>query len=741
MKNTLRYFGISSLGLLCAAAFSMGVAAEPEEGFVSIFNGRDLTGWDGNPKFWSVRDGAMTGQTTKDNPTKGNTFLIWKDGVTEDFELRLSYRIVGGNSGIQYRSKVTNPQNWGVGGYQADFEAGKTYSGILYDEGGVAGGRGIMAERGQKVVWDKDCKKQVVGSVGDPGQIQAKIKHEDWNEYVIIARGYHFIHKINGVTTVEVTDECESKRVKSGVLAMQLHAGPPMLVQFKNIRIKHLSGSDAATSDLDRVQGTWTPTEIVDNGQKASADLLSNIELTIKGNTFILDYSAGDYRGELTLNEKTTPRRIDVTLDDGTEVAGIYEVTEDSLRICYAEPGWPRPTAFRSAPGSGHVLAVYKRQGRSAAVKRILLIAGRQSHGPGDHEFRAGCLLLKKCLDPLPGIQVEVYTNGWPSSDSVFEGASGVVIYADGGGGHPAIQGNRIQLMDNLASQGVGIGFMHYAVEVPKGPAGEAMQRWIGGFYEHLYSVNPFWVPNFTSYPNHPVTRGVGSFALLDEWYFNMRWRPDIKGITHILVDTPSDRVRKGPYVHPAGPYEHIITDSGRKETMMWTYERPDGGRGFGFTGGHKHVNWAEDNYRKVVLNAILWVAKVDVPSNGVESTVKPEELAENLDPKGQSADAPNLTGHWTCHVQTEAGTGTPSFDFVHAGINLLGSYKGMLGEAVVFGSVNKNQDVRFYFTTQARDEELPVTYTGKIQNSKSMKGKVKFGELGEGTWTGEKKQ
>jgi hypothetical protein len=265
------------------------------------------------------------------------------------------------------------------------------------------------------------------------------------------------------------------------------------------------------------------------------------------------------------------------------------------------------------------------------------------------------------------------------------------------------------------------------------------MQRWIGGYYEHLYSVNPFWVPNFKSHPQHPVTRGVGSFALLDEWYFNMRWRPDMKGITHILVDTPSDKVRKGPYVHPAGPYDHIVADSGRKETMMWTYERSDGGRGFGFTGGHKHVNWANDNYRKVVLNAILWLAKVDVPSHGVESALRPEELAENLDPKGQPADAPNITGAWTCHVDTQNGSATPHFDFVHAGINLLGNYKGMLGEAVVFGSVNKNQDVRFYFTGQARDQELPVVYTGKIQDNQNMQGKVKFGELGEGTWTGKK--
>jgi type 1 glutamine amidotransferase len=375
----------------------------------------------------------------------------------------------------------------------------------------------------------------------------------------------------------------------------------------------------------------------------------------------------------------------------------------------------------------------------SAANKRVLLIAGKTSHGPGDHEFRAGCLLLKKCLDSVPGLQVEVYSNGWPSSDSVFQGASAVVIYADGGAGHPAIQGDHTKLFDDLANQGVGIGCMHYAVEVPKGDAGAAMHRWIGGYYEHLFSVNPMWVPDLKSFPDHPVTRGVGPFALLDEWYFNLRGPDDPKGITRILVDKPSDKVRHGPYVYPPGPYDHIVAASGRAETMMWTFERPDGGRGFGFTGGHKHVNWANDNYRKVVLNAILWVAKIDVPAHGVESTLRPEDLALNLDDKHQSADAPNFTGHWACHVETERGVGDPTFDLVHAGQNLLGQYKGRFGEAVVYGTVGRSNSVRFWFNVKRDDQEIPMTYSGQAENSGAMKGKVNFGDLGEGTWTGTK--
>lgn len=281
-----------------------------------------------------------------------------------------------------------------------------------------------------------------------------------------------------------------------------------------------------------------------------------------------------------------------------------------------------------------------------SADKRIVLIAGRPSHPPGMHEFRAGCLLFQKALRNLPGITVEVYDNGWPSSEgeggrvddnSVFEKADAVLIYADGGKGHPGIQGDRLALLEALASRGVGLGFAHYGVEVPAGAPGDAMHRWIGGFYEHGYSVNPMWSPDFRTLPDHPVTRGVQPFSTHDEWYFNMRWTPDgadRSRKTPILVATPSDEVRRGPYVHPRGPYDHIVADSGKAETMMWVYERPDGGRGFGFTGGHTHANWGDPNQRKVMLNALLWIAKVDVPARGVEDDITEADLAANLDKK-----------------------------------------------------------------------------------------------------------
>jgi hypothetical protein len=213
-----------------------------EKGFLSIFNGKDLAGWEGNPKLWSVKDGAITGQTTPENPAKGNTFLVWSNGTVTNFELRCSFRLAPGdsrgfaNSGIQYRSQVVDPVNWVVHGYQADMEAGPTYTGILYEEGI----RGILALRGEKVVWDKGGKKQVVGSVGTAAEIDASLKKGGWNDYVIIAQGNHLRQFVNGKQTIDVVDEDETKRALSGVLALQIHAGPPMLVQFKNIRIKTL---------------------------------------------------------------------------------------------------------------------------------------------------------------------------------------------------------------------------------------------------------------------------------------------------------------------------------------------------------------------------------------------------------------------------------------------------------------------------------------------------------------------
>ncbi len=245
MKKILRILGALVLSGFVFNQPTALLAQEVEPGFKGLFNGKNLTGWEGNPDLWSVKDGTITGVTKADPKLTHNTFLVWTNGTVDDFELRVSYRIVNGNSGIQYRSKVKGQGAFGpiVGGYQADFEAGKTYSGILYEEGG----RGILAQRGQKTVIKEDpdkagkTKVEVTGDTGKTSaEIQAGLKHEDWNDYVIIARGNHLQHFINGQLTADVTDDQKDKAAKSGVLALQIHVGPPMTVQFKNPRIKSL---------------------------------------------------------------------------------------------------------------------------------------------------------------------------------------------------------------------------------------------------------------------------------------------------------------------------------------------------------------------------------------------------------------------------------------------------------------------------------------------------------------------
>jgi type 1 glutamine amidotransferase len=278
---------------------------------------------------------------------------------------------------------------------------------------------------------------------------------------------------------------------------------------------------------------------------------------------------------------------------------------------------------------------------------KLVLMAGKPSHPPRMHEFNAGVQLLAKSLAAgAPELKVEVVLNGWPADEKVFEGADAVVFYMDGGPKHEVVQddGKRIPKIEEWVKKGVGIGCMHYGVEVVPDQAGDQFKRWIGGHYENAYSCNPMWEPSFEKFPEHPITRGVRPFQIKDEWYFNMRFadaftadgakETDGVKFVPILVAKPSDEVRKGPYVYPKGPYEHIVAASGRPEAMLWAVERPDGGRGFGFTGGHYHDNWGNDDFRKTVLNALVWVVKGEVPAAGIASTVSKEDLDANLDPK-----------------------------------------------------------------------------------------------------------
>ena len=271
----------------------------------------------------------------------------------------------------------------------------------------------------------------------------------------------------------------------------------------------------------------------------------------------------------------------------------------------------------------------------SAAEKKIILLAGSASHGHGEHEFQAGCELLRQCLEELPGITAEVHRNGWPEDEKAFEGAAAVFIYSDGGGGHPFHRPERRQVIQELVEKGVGLGAAHYAVEVPKGASGEAFLDWIAGYFETHWSVNPHWVAEFRELPEHPVTRGVQSFTINDEWYYHMRFREGMKGVTPILSALPPAGTLERPDgPHSGNPAVRAAVAKGEPQHLMWVSENENGGRGFGFTGGHFHKNWGDENFRKVVLNAITWIAGAEVPPDGVKCAISEADLQKNLDAK-----------------------------------------------------------------------------------------------------------
>jgi hypothetical protein len=223
--------------LLLAAAFVSGLTPAlfgAEQGFRPIFNGRNLDGWEGDKRFWSVRDGAIRGETALGVTTMENTFLIWKGEPVGDFQLKLKVRLRNGNSGIQYRARKIRP--WVVTGYQAEIENGAGKSGFLYEEQG----RKFLALVGEKVEIDALGKPTVPGQIAPKKQLLAQdyYKPREWNDYLISAKGNHIEHYINGQKIVDVTDNDLAHRALEGVLALQIHVGPPMLVEFKDILLQ-----------------------------------------------------------------------------------------------------------------------------------------------------------------------------------------------------------------------------------------------------------------------------------------------------------------------------------------------------------------------------------------------------------------------------------------------------------------------------------------------------------------------
>ena len=392
---------------------------------------------------------------------------------------------------------------WVVAGYQADFDGAGNWTGTLYEEKG----RGVLARRGNRVVISAEGKKDTAGKTTSEEDILAAVKKEDWNDYTIVAQGNHLVQSINGAVTIDVTDHQTELAARTGLLALQLHAGPPMLVQFRNIRL------------------------------------------------------------------------------------------------------------------------------RQAASKKVAFMAGVRSHGYGSHEHYAGCMILADGLrKAMPGYEIDVHRDGWPKDADAFDDVDTIVMYCDGGGRHPA--NANLEQIDQLAKAGIGIVCLHYGVEVPKGPTGEKFLDWIGGYFEPNWSVNPHWTANYTKFPEHPITSGVKPFAINDEWYYHMRFREGMKGVTPILTALPPDATLKRPDgPHSGNPAVRAAIARKEPQHMAWASVREGGGRGFGFTGGHNHWNWGDPNFRKLVLNAIVWTAKGDIPAAGVsDQTVTLEQLEKNQD-------------------------------------------------------------------------------------------------------------
>lgn len=496
------------LAAACLVWAGLSAAAAPgtEPGFQRIFDGATLEGWSGDPRFWRVENGAIVGETTPSSRAEGNTFLIWERGAVDDFEIKLRFRMPTdyANSGVQIRS--VRHDTHVVGGYQPDL-SNDGWTGALYEERG----RGILARRGETVVIAPDGTRTVT-RWGDGDALAAQVRLRDWNEYHITARGPHLVTRVNGVKMSELIDLGREARL-DGLLAFQLHSGPPMRVEIRDVLLRRLPLSD------DR--------------------------------------------------------------------------------------------------------------------KKVVFVAGTLSHGYGNHEHRAGCLLLARLLgENVEGIQSAVYTNGWPKDPTAFDNADAIVMFSNGGGGHMALP--HLDRLDEVMKRGVGLGAIHYAVEIPKGDSGDCFLRWLGGYFETHWSVNPHWTASIQRLPGHPAARGVKPFEIYDEWYYHMRFADDLDRVVPIFTALPPPESLSRPDgPHSGNPHVRAaVLERRESQHLMWTYQRGTmPGRGFGITGAHYHWNWAHPGFRTAVLNAIVWIAGREVPEGGVRTPpLTLDELLVNQD-------------------------------------------------------------------------------------------------------------
>jgi hypothetical protein len=264
--------------------------------------------------------------------------------------------------------------------------------------------------------------------------------------------------------------------------------------------------------------------------------------------------------------------------------------------------------------------------------RKVVFIAGTQSHGYGAHEHYAGSVLLSDLLSGNHDqIETVVFRDGWPSDPNALDDADAIVIFANGGPSHPALP--HLEQLGELMNRGVGLVLLHYAVEVPADDAGPEFMAWVGGYFETHWSVNPFWTMRANELPNHPISRGVTPYEINDEWYYHMRFRGD--GVRPILTALPPP----SSLDRPDGPHSgnpdvrEAILERREPQHVAWAMHRDNGGRGFGFTGAHWHWNWGHPMQRRVVLNAIAWAARAEVPEDGIDvGYITMEDLEANQD-------------------------------------------------------------------------------------------------------------
>jgi hypothetical protein len=296
-------------------------------------------------------------------------------------------------------------------------------------------------------------------------------------------------------------------------------------------------------------------------------------------------------------------------------------------------------SAFASDDKKERDIFDYEAQKAAKDVKKIVFVADTAPHGGrGNHEFLAAAIYLARTINAnYPGAYAVVYTKDkWPKD---LKHADAVIVLLNHGGS--AVN----DAVKEATARGAGFMAIHYGVEVDKGKQGESYLKWLGGYFEPFWSVNPWWTPDFKEIPKHEVTRGVKPFSINDEWYYHMRFVGDMKGVTPILsaaapVKTVTDHWKEGqkPDAHAGNPDVLKEVQEGKPQVMAWAYERPDGGRGFGFTGLHKHSNLADDNFRTTLLNAVAWVSKLPVPEKGVPSKTPTRDELEGLIDEGKLA-------------------------------------------------------------------------------------------------------